>query len=249
MDSKFLNFIDNAIEQFSLLDDQESMWHLANRLVTEVGGNALNITTSTPNKTITWARSSMNEDWLNDYLAEGFYTSDPLYQSINVTNAFTTLRAGSLTKKDTDDTKLLDLNHGLVGTGYNSVFGLNFAGNAHNTHKLISICSDLSVEEFQKALPFNEMRLLASIISVNIGIPGDKNQEGVFSVGQKTITSKEGEVFSWLAAGLRNEAIADKLNIAEITVRKHIISARKKLNAHTREQALAVAICDGHIQL
>ncbi|MBL1241838.1 MAG: helix-turn-helix transcriptional regulator [OCS116 cluster bacterium] len=72
---------------------------------------------------------------------------------------------------------------------------------------------------------------------------------GVFSFGKKTITAKEKEVFSWLAVGLRNDAIADKLNIAEITVRKHIISARKKLNASTREQALAIAICDGHIQL
>lgn len=249
MDPKFLTFIDRAIEQFSQLENEDDKWQLANDLVIEVGGNALNVAVSTRSKTITWARSSMKQNWLDDYMDEGLFVSDPFIKSMGIANNFTSLFAGSLSAKDTNDRKLLDLNHGLIEPGYNSLFGLSFTGALGNQTKLVVIASELSSQEFQQNLPINHLRLLASIISANIAVPMNEAVGGVFSFGKKTITAKEKEVFSWLAVGLRNDAIADKLNIAEITVRKHIISARKKLNASTREQALAIAICDGHIQL
>lgn len=51
----------------------------------------------------------------------------------------------------------------------------------------------------------------------------------------------------WLASGLRTAAIADRMGIAPVTVALHLNGARRKLGARTREQALALALRNGHI--
>lgn len=63
------------------------------------------------------------------------------------------------------------------------------------------------------------------------------------------LTTREIETLQWLASGLQNSEIAEKMNIAIVTVSKHLASARQKLNAKTREQALAIAIRDYHLTI
>jgi DNA-binding CsgD family transcriptional regulator len=61
------------------------------------------------------------------------------------------------------------------------------------------------------------------------------------------LTERERECLLWLSRGLRTSAIADRLGIAVVTVDLHIKGARTKLNAATREEALAKAILSGQI--
>jgi DNA-binding CsgD family transcriptional regulator len=46
----------------------------------------------------------------------------------------------------------------------------------------------------------------------------------------------------WLAAGLRYDRIAERLGISLVTVELHVANAKRKLDAKTREQALAIAV-------
>jgi DNA-binding CsgD family transcriptional regulator len=62
------------------------------------------------------------------------------------------------------------------------------------------------------------------------------------------LTPREAEVLTWLATGLQTDRIADRLGIAPVTVVKHLASARAKLGARTREQALALALLHGQIR-
>lgn len=62
-----------------------------------------------------------------------------------------------------------------------------------------------------------------------------------------SITSRERDVLKWLASGLRNERIAERMGISVPTVNFHVISAKRKLDAKTREQAVAIAIYSGLI--
>lgn len=64
--------------------------------------------------------------------------------------------------------------------------------------------------------------------------------------GQR-LSPRERECLLWLSRGLRTDAIADRLGIARITVDLHFRSARAKLRAATREEALAKAIMRGLI--
>jgi len=59
------------------------------------------------------------------------------------------------------------------------------------------------------------------------------------------LSPRERECLTWLALGLRNARIAEKLGISRPTVELHLGNARRKLNARTREQAVARAIAFG----
>jgi DNA-binding CsgD family transcriptional regulator len=62
-----------------------------------------------------------------------------------------------------------------------------------------------------------------------------------------TLTSREIECLHWLASGLHNDRIADRVGITEPTVTFHLKNARQKLGAQTREQALVKAALLGLI--
>lgn len=62
------------------------------------------------------------------------------------------------------------------------------------------------------------------------------------------LSPREREVLLWLAAGLRTTGIAHRMGIENVTVSLHLASARRKLGAKTREQALVIALRDGLIQ-
>jgi DNA-binding CsgD family transcriptional regulator len=64
---------------------------------------------------------------------------------------------------------------------------------------------------------------------------------------QETLTARERECLLWLSRGLRNDDIAEKLSLSRSTVEFHLVNVRRKLNASTREQALAIAVHDGLI--
>ena len=62
------------------------------------------------------------------------------------------------------------------------------------------------------------------------------------------LTARELECLTTLAEGLNNEGIARRLDISIPTVAMHLTNARRKLNATTREQAIAIAIRSGLIK-
>lgn len=63
------------------------------------------------------------------------------------------------------------------------------------------------------------------------------------------LSSRERECLQWLAQGLRNDRIAERMGISNPTVEMHFARARRKLGAATREQALAKAVALGLINV
>lgn len=56
------------------------------------------------------------------------------------------------------------------------------------------------------------------------------------------LSMREHDCLAYLAAGLKNQQIADQLGIKPVTVELHLSRARNRLGAKTREQALAIAL-------
>jgi DNA-binding NarL/FixJ family response regulator len=56
------------------------------------------------------------------------------------------------------------------------------------------------------------------------------------------LTEREKEVLTLLAEGLSHEAIGQRLNISDETVRTHVRKASARLNASTRTEAVATAL-------
>lgn len=61
------------------------------------------------------------------------------------------------------------------------------------------------------------------------------------------LSAREREVLRFLSDGLKNAAIANKLNISEATVRFHVSNILRKLGAANRAQAVRIAIERGWI--
>ncbi len=62
------------------------------------------------------------------------------------------------------------------------------------------------------------------------------------SAGDGVLTDKEHEVIKWAAVGNNTQAIADRLNITERTVKFHLGNIYQKLGAANRAQAIAEAL-------
>jgi DNA-binding NarL/FixJ family response regulator len=60
-----------------------------------------------------------------------------------------------------------------------------------------------------------------------------------------TLTERECEIAAWVATGLANEEIAERLNLSPATVRTHVSHAMLKLQARDRAQLVVFAIQAG----
>lgn len=65
--------------------------------------------------------------------------------------------------------------------------------------------------------------------------------------GQNPLSARQKEILTLLASGLKRAAIADRLGISDSTTNMHLTHLRKKLNAKTTEQALAIALTESWI--
>jgi DNA-binding CsgD family transcriptional regulator len=63
------------------------------------------------------------------------------------------------------------------------------------------------------------------------------------------LTDKEREVLGELAAGLTTDEAAQALHVSPHTVRSRVKNALRKMGAKTREQAVAIAIREGAIEV
>jgi DNA-binding CsgD family transcriptional regulator len=63
--------------------------------------------------------------------------------------------------------------------------------------------------------------------------------------GPDVLTARELECFRWVASGAQDDEIADRLGISANTAREYVDAARRKLNARTRAQAVAMLVAQG----
>ena len=62
---------------------------------------------------------------------------------------------------------------------------------------------------------------------------------------KQALPEKQRQSLYYLAVGLRPVEIAERMGISDSAVRKNINNAKKKLNAKTQEQAIAIAVDAG----
>jgi DNA-binding NarL/FixJ family response regulator len=101
-----------------------------------------------------------------------------------------------------------------------------------------------------KSMPPKE--LLGVIRQVHAGkkrIPSEIAAHLAEHMGEEDLTSRELEVLRHIAGGNRNRDIAERLFVAEETVKVHVKHIMDKLGAKDRTEAVAIAVRRGIIQL
>ncbi len=95
----------------------------------------------------------------------------------------------------------------------------------------------------------NQFRTLESQYSSQkraaTGRASDYEGESIYS----PLTAREIEILEWVSKGTSNKQIARQLAISDQTVKNHITSILRKLNANDRTQAVLMAIQHGWVKL
>ena len=245
----FEKTIGDICEKFSAAMQTDTAWETAQDIAISLGGNAVNVGVTARNGEILAARSGMSESWLAAYDAQQFYMVDPFLESLVENERGMSIDSGTLSSYAPQDCKKKELSQQLKDFGYGSLIANTFGGQVIGGRKMIVHCSELSVDETHRCIGQDRLHVIQAIIAAHVALPDDPSSDGMLRLGRKKLTQKEKDILSWLACGLRNDEIAFKAGIAEVTVRKHLISIRSKLGTSTREHAIAVAMRDALIEL
>lgn len=95
---------------------------------------------------------------------------------------------------------------------------------------------EVTPEEFEKIWPEKHAELIQVLTLLDTGM---REQHLSEIIG---LAPREKETLEWLVAGLRPDQIAHRMGIGYRTVDKYINKAKQKLNARTRDQAVAKAL-------
>ena len=242
----FERTISEINERFKVNGDDEDNWRIIQSIVHGIGGNAVNVGgTTLLGDQPGWGRSSMSAVWLEQYEAKQYHLVDPFISALINRLPEVMTDCGVLERSD----PAYELNHDLKAHGYGSLYA-NTSGSLSSGYRAIVVfCTEHTLAEVDASIGFSRLKIIHAIIAANMPTQQNTEVSGRINIRRTSLTAKEYDVLNWLACGLRNDQIAFNGNIAEVTVRKHLLSIRKKLGATTREQAIAVAIRDGWITL
>lgn len=195
-------------------------------------------------RSLVWMRSSLDPGLIATYEARGYILVDPvLHHALDIGGRLAH-RVGLLTHATAPDPLSLGLDRDLAAAGFDRIEGETTVGGAPGHRRIIALgLPPGTIDDLHET---TLRRLLMAIIATALPVPDGPDAPGlIFTASAYRLTCRERDVLRQLASGLRNDAIAYNLGVAEITVRKHVASARDKLGAATREQAVAVALRAG----
>jgi DNA-binding CsgD family transcriptional regulator len=240
-----LNSLIDAADLLGGTLSSDQTWLNAVALMQSNGFTALNVVEfdRTSGQAL-WLRSSMKAQWLADYVEQDFMTLDPLILAACNGQNEIRMSEGKVLGIDHGSAKMKSLADQVVNWGYGALDCQIFdvLGQSHFKGVVVSKDENDQTTGMQH-------RLVCAVVSAAITAPLSPDSAGATILPPNLLTTREVDVLSFLASGLRNDAIAWKMNIAEVTVRAHLASARRKLGAATREEAVALAIRSGQLPI
>ncbi|QPH54773.1 helix-turn-helix transcriptional regulator [Pontivivens ytuae] len=191
---------------------------------------------------ILWMRSTMSEEWISTYIREDFAKHDPMVHHA--------MRSTEVKIQDVADAPeaqpLRDIYDSMKQEGHQCTYGRASLTARKDVRCVINLASDQPLEDFIAEDGEPLLRLTLSLLTERFG----QAKFGDVYAGQTgTLTGRERTILQLMGLGLRNDRIAERCGIAEVTVRMHMAAARRKLGATTREHALAIALTRGLIDL
>ncbi len=236
------NDIVDIIDRLAQSGGPDAVWETALEIGRAWGIASLNMASVTAETgELSWMRSSMSEAWLGEYMSQQYYECDPLLALFQGQDTHMSVGCGLLNKADGHSAKAVGLNHGLRDAGYSALQGYKILAPGAKTGKIVTFCFDQSeVEDLGKVKP--KCAAAAGMFATFVQPAKSADQAGFVALPHTVLSVREREVLSLLAEGKQSARIAEQLGLAEVTVHKHFSTAKLKLGASTREQALFEAM-------
>ncbi|UWQ91997.1 LuxR C-terminal-related transcriptional regulator [Aliisedimentitalea scapharcae] len=245
-----LNTSIDLLDRFSAVQTPEDRWKIANEVFAELGGCGLTYAMVDVRNLIPhWVQSSLSEEWLSEYVEQDYHRVDPFLLDMRREPIGSLAIGGSLSRDTAPSEKALQLNWGFRDAGYTLMRSNLFAGDASHSRKCVTFCTTEDVSHFGED-QVRKIRQASTMVAAFV-TPLASSKDDVISKGirHKKLSGRERQILAELANGNQNTQIAHDLGIAEVTVRKTLLSAREKLGASTREEALAIAVRLGILSL
>lgn len=193
---------------------------------------------------ILWMNTSMPGSWIDEYISEGYAEADPFLRPAMRDGARRVVQAGVLERPDERAGKDYLLNHGLKSAGINWLSCKRYGG-ASPGGLYVTLCADENPEDVVSRNQL-DLEIFSGLLAAGFSTPVENALQ---MSGPKVLSPRQREVLSLLAEGHQTARIAERLMLSEAVVSKHFLTARVKLGASTREQALAIAMQNGLLDL
>ncbi len=244
------NFIIDAFTTMQNSRSEEEGWTSIHGILQQIGASHLVAGKATKaDQSILWMRTSMKDSWMEEYLDRQYYTADTIIMNgIDRSAAVNIVCGDMLVPNENQNALERQLNLGLKGAGYGELRAKSFTTDDCLSTKFSTIC----FEDHKDILDsINQVHVgqVQSLMSIFLGENISSQSPGLVKLGAHALSGRERDVLAYLSQGMMTAQIAEKLGLADVTVNKHFNSARKRLGAATREQALAIAMAAGVISL
>ncbi len=244
------NFLIDAADRLSGATAPGRAWAVANELAQDVGVTAINVGCFCDHAIAPlWARSSTSEAWQQEYFGNGYAAVDPFLIDRLKGGPPATYEAGVLRRDAARDPREWEMNHGLRAAGYSLLVCKTFTECFGAGQRLVVLATDTQPADFLASGAGTALSVLGALISAHVPPPDREDNAGMVAFGYELLTPRERDVLCLRAHGMSTGRIAETLGLAEVTVRKHFSSARSKMGANTRDQALVLALLRGQLDL
>ena len=194
--------------------------------------------------------SNMGTDWLTHYVDMGYHTCDVMFDyAMQSTNA----RLCDPQTNQTLDSRNKQLSDQMLAEveGEGLVSSLILPRHSRISDHMVgfNLCTDMAREDTRHLCTAKAANISLGAAITQVALLEDVEGQAYgynwlpyHTDKSLSLTQREAEVFRWLLEGLRNDRIAEKMGISTPTVNFHIQSAKKKLGAKTRDQAIGIAL-------
>lgn len=249
MTTRFANLLIDTADKLAEAGDADAAWEVINRVGTRLGARAVNAGVfMTGTDTIAWMRSTMNPVWLEEYAGDGLHAIDPLLKSSMAGQPPLLYDVDFQQQLGPPNSRYRQLHQRMMGYGYKYMLTHNWQHGPENKC-LVLACEDDPTHLFGPGTA-RAFSAVAAMLSCRLEPPGAATSDArAFGSAWQRLDAREGEILSRLAQGMTETEIADRLGLGEAEVLRAIAGAAVKMQAGSRDEALALAVLRGQLTL
>ncbi len=239
----------DALDALGHCTSDDDRWACGVRLLQDCGSEWITAGTAARGTGSALAiRSTTPDALMCDYMEQRLYLHDPWMQICATSNEpdhlDTAKEVHTPSRPDKARMSRLFADHGVARAVLVPCYGGGRSGGI-----VLYARNPAAAKEFAQPESLARARLLIAIFAAQYRPDNDRSQSADRYAAHNALTPRECEVLRWAYSGLRTSRIADRMGLQDVTVTKHLLSVRRKLKARTREQALAIAVRDGLIEV
>lgn len=207
----------------------QELWQITTGYLSDIGFDRVIHLALLPDRPVPEVHSTMPEDFLQAYHAEGLAKDDPFLTYCLPSKESIATGVAYLDDYDYLPARAAELIERAAAAGFNAGFSVSLAPTGALCAEGWNLGSSLSRKEVEAIRKHRdrEIRLLLNALRGRLSTPG------------KALTCREVEAMQRLIAGGRTKQIAASMGISVVTVEFHLANARRKLGAPSREAAVA----------